>query len=164
MKKTFIAILVCACTLLCSCGFTSDKNFYYEEMCIVLDGTYVDGEVDGLNKSFISYLTGAAVIVKREEASDIEAAGYEIEEMTAKDYLELYAPGLNNAPVSELENDLVRLETVLENGGEKIRYFYYAYKSEDAYWLVALGTTTDKFEKKREKFEAFADSVTFEEN
>ena len=101
-----------------------------------------------------------AVLIMKEEFSLMEG----FENNTLEQYCDLVIQnnGLSGSTVQKKDGLTgFSYTTTAQGSDQQLRYFAYAYKTENAFWLVQFGTPETNAEKLASQFEQWAKSVTF---
>lgn len=152
-------LLIFICSTLCSCT-ANPQNFTVSDMTITLNNDFEQSYKSG----FDVYIVSPDVIfsAKKENASDLEYAGYEIN--TLQDYCyEIVA--LNGAKSSNLvkRNDYYYFTDNKTVDGAEYTYFHCMYKTDTAYWICEFVCKSKNYNIFSDSFLIWADSIKIED-
>ena len=134
------------------------KTFTYQDMSITLTNQFRETEFEGFDVCYDS--TRAAVFVLHEPFALAEG----FEDYTLEEYAQLVID------VNELDDTQVRIRdghTYFEydavvDSGTTYRYCAFAFKTDEAFWLVQIAVSADQVTKEEDAIWSWANSVTFE--
>lgn len=142
----------------------ADKAFDIGGIKITLDDSYVSSvSSDTGNVTFMSSVSGCAVVAKKEMFSRLTELEYKVEEVNAKKYAEIIVKD-NKIEAQVVEDgQLVYFEHTVTNTGDggAFKYFTAVYKSTEAFWTVYFGCNAEAYDTNRADFVRFANSVSF---
>ena len=160
MMKKRLPILYLLCILLCltGCG-AKKKTMTAGGMSITLTEEFSEGSYSGAD----CYYESAKAIVMgiRESKSDLEGTGLEMNSL--RDYASelLNANGISSSSIID-GNNYLYFEYENDVNGEKYSYMTCVYENGADYWMVNFACTKGDYDKLKDDFLKYADSVTFE--
>lgn len=163
--KIGIIVLIVAAIIGFAAGFLSTadifdfkKSFAYEDMTITLTDDFAKADYDGVSTAFEA--EDIAVLVTKEPLPDIE----EIKNMTVKDYFELLMNG--SGLTSKLEAtksgiDYFSYTSEYDKTIGEMTYTAFLFKTDDAFWMIQFGCTTEDLDEYKDKIFKWADTIQF---
>ena len=134
------------------------KTFSDSGMSITLTGDFEEFDVDNFTVSYAS--KNVAVFALKEEFSLAPA----LENYSLVDYVDMVRR------VNNLNNDSIRtiagyvcivFDRVNEDTNEEYRYFAFAYKADDAFWLVQFAVLSENADQYEDQIAKWAGSMKF---
>lgn len=156
--KTLGMILAAICVLFglfgCSLLQPKDKDFSVDGMTITLTDRFTEKSYVSMNAYYESPTAIVSVIKE-----DFAGTNY-----TMTEYAELVMQvnGLDSVITVSTQNTYASFSYEKEVSGKEFSYYATCHKSEEAYWLIQFGCTSDNYEKLLPDFEKWASSVVFE--
>lgn len=141
-----------------------DKVFTSSGMKITLTDKFREIDDDDMEAFYYSNSSGVAIMVTKEDKSSFDETKFDPESVSLKEYAEaIIKLDKLSAQVKE-EDGLTYFEFVNSvNGSAEYKYFVCVFVTEDAFWSVQMGTTSNNYAENRDDIVKYAKSITFGE-
>lgn len=153
-----------ATTLFASSGPTKGKKvepetFTYENMSITLTNEFQSSEIEGFNAVFGT--ADVAIFVLKEDFDLMEG----FEDYTVREYLDVVieANALEETDEKTVDGRMYITYEATNPDNVTCRYYGFAFKTHDAFWLIQFATVVENVEEFEPKIMEWAKSVTFAE-
>jgi len=161
MKKSITVIISILALFLLVSGCTgSEKNtkYTYDGFTLVVPEEVQQGSIEGYTLFF--YTNEIGITVLQYEFSTLEEAGYDIETLSEKGFLELFVANNEKAPSVKKDGSVTYTEYDAEVQGSVYSYLQTSFKGPGAMWIVTFYTVKDSYSKYHPDFMKWAKTIT----
>ena len=155
----FILITITLATSLWGCG-ANPKNFTKSDLTVTLNTNFEESSKSG----FDVYIISSDVIFSatREDAGDLEYAGYEINSLQDYCYEILTLNGASTTDLVKRNDYYYFVDNKVVDSAE-YTYFHCMYKGNNSYWICEFVCKAKNYDIFEDSFLIWADSIKIED-